>query len=102
MLYKNRWLIELFFKWIKQYLKIKSFRGTSPNVVRIQIYSTIITNCPVAIVKHNLQINRTTYEIMQILGISLLDKSPVNEPFTDIEITDVKEQNDNQLTLNSF
>jgi len=102
MLYKNRWQIELFFKWIKQHLKIKSFWGTSQNAVRIQIYSAIIAYCMVAIVGHDLQIDRTTYEILQILGISLLDKTPVNELFTNIDINDVKEQNDNQLTLNLF
>ena len=51
---------------------------------------------------HDLQINRTTYEILQILGISLLDKTPVKELFTYIDINDVKERNDNQLTLNLF
>lgn len=102
MLYKNRWQIELFFKWIKQHLKIKSFWGTSRNAVRIQIYSTIIAYCLVAIVGHDLQIKRTTYEILQILGISLLDRTPVNELFTNIDINDVKDRNDNQLTLNLF
>jgi hypothetical protein len=56
----------------------------------------------VAIVGQDLKINRTTYEILQILGISLLDKTPVNELFTNIDINDVKELNDNQLTLNLF
>ena len=102
MLYKNRWQIELFFKWIKQHLKIKSFWGTSQNAVKIQIYSAIIAYCLVAIVGQDLKINRTTYEILQILGISLLDKTPVNELFTNIDINDVKELNDNQLTLNLF
>ena len=102
MLYKNRWQIELFFKWIKQHLKIKSFWGTSQNAVKIQIYSAIIAYCLVAIVGQDLKINRTTYEILQILGISLLDKTPVNELFINIDINDVKELNDNQLTLNLF
>jgi hypothetical protein len=102
MLYKNRWQIELFFKWIKQHLKIKSFWGTSQNAVKIQIYSAIIAYCLVAIVGQDLKINRTTYEILQILGISLLDKTPVNELFTNIDINDVKELNDNQLALNLF
>lgn len=102
MLYKNRWKIELFFKWIKQHLKIKSFWGTSQNAVRIQIYSAIIAYCLVAIVGNDLQINRTTYEILQILGISLLDKTPVNELFANVNINDVKEQKDNQLSLSLF
>lgn len=102
MLYKNRWQIELFFKWIKQHLKIKSFWGTSENAVKIQIYSAIIAYCLVAIVGHDLQINRSTYEILQILGISLLDKTPVNELFTNIDTNDVKEQNYKQLSLSLF
>lgn len=102
MLYKNRWQIELFFKWIKQHLKVKSFWGTSKNAVRIQIYSAIIAYCLVAIVGHDLQIDRSTYEILQILGISLLDKTPVNELFTNIDTNDVKEQNYNQLSISFF
>lgn len=102
MLYKNRWQIELFFKWIKQHLKIKSFWGTSENAVKIQIYSAIIAYCLVAIVGHDMQINRSTYEILQILGISLLDKTPVNELFTNIDTSEVKEQNYNQLSLSLF
>jgi hypothetical protein len=102
LLYKNRWQIELFFKWIKQHLKIKSFWGTSENAVRIQIYSAIIAYCLVAIVGHDLKIDRSTYEILQVLGISLLDKSPVNELFTNIDYNDVKELNYNQLSLNLF
>ena len=100
LLYKNRWQIELFFKWIKQHLKIKSFWGTSENAVRIQIYSAIIAYCLVAIVGHDLQINRTTYEILQILGISLLDKTLVNELFINIDTNDVKELYYNQLSIN--
>jgi hypothetical protein len=102
LLYKNRWQIELFFKWIKQHLKIKSFWGTSENAVKIQIYSAIIAYCLVAIVGYNLQINRSTYEILQILGISLLDKTPINELFTNIDNNDVKEQNYNQLSISLF
>jgi len=98
----NRWQIEFFFKWIKQHLKIKSFWRTSQNAVRIQIYSAIIAYCLVAIVGHDLQINQTTSEILQISGISLLDKIPVNELFADIDINNIKERNDNQLSLNLF
>jgi hypothetical protein len=102
MLYKNRWQIELFFKWIKQHLKIKSFWGTSENAVRIQIYSAIIAYCLVAIVGHDLKIDRSTYEILQVLGISLLDKTPVKELFTNVDYKDVKERNYNQLSINLF
>lgn len=75
-LYKNRWLIELFFKWLKQHLKIKKFWGTTENAARIQISSAIIAYCPVTIVQHDLQLKQSTYEALQILSISLMDKTP--------------------------
>lgn len=102
LLYKNRWQIELFFKWIKQHLKVKSFWGNTENAVRIQIYSAITTYCLVAIVANDLKIERSTYEILQILGISLLDKTPVKELFTNMDYNNVKELNYNQLSLNLF
>ena len=76
-LYKKRWEVELFFKWMKQHLKIKSFWGTSINAVKIQIYCAIIEYCLVAIVGNTLKVERSIYEILQILSISLLDKTPV-------------------------
>lgn len=102
LLYKNRWQVELFFKWIKQHLKVKSFWGISENAVRIQIYTAIITYCLVAIVGHDLKLERSTYEILQILGISLLDKTPVNELLTNIDYNNFKEHDYNQLKLNLF
>ena len=87
---------------IKQHLKIKSFWGTTENAVRIQIYSALIAYCLVAIVGTELKINRSTYEILQVLGISLLDKTPVVELLTVIDYKDVKEQFSNQLSLNLF
>jgi len=101
-LYKNRWQIELFFKWIKQHLKIKAFGGTSENAVRIQVYSALIAYCLVAIVGTKLKIERSTYEILQVLGISLLNKTPVKELLTKMNYNDVKEPFDNQLSLNLF
>ncbi len=102
LLYKNRWQIELFFKWIKQHLKIKSFWGTSENAVRIQIYSAIITYCLVAIVGNELKIERSTYEILQVIGISLLDKTPINELLANTDYKDVKELDCKQLSLSLF
>ena len=101
-LYKNRWQVELFFKWIKQYLKIKAFWGASENAVRIQIYTAIIAYCLVAIVKSKLKIESSTYEILQVLGISLLDKTPVKELFAKMNYNNVKDRFDNQLSLNLF
>ncbi|MDT0646755.1 IS4 family transposase [Zunongwangia sp. F260] len=102
LLYKNRWQVELFFKWIKQHLKIKSFWGTSENAVRIQIYCAICAYCLVSIVADKLKLKRSTFEILQILGISLLDKTPVNELFINIDNSNVKELNYNQLSLSLF
>ena len=102
LLYKNRWQVELFFKWIKQHLKIKSFWGITENAVRIQIYTAVILYCLVAIIESELMIKRSTYEIMQILGISLLDKYPIGELFFNTDRNDVKELSSEQLTLNFF
>jgi transposase len=102
LLYKNRWQIELFFKWIKQHLKIKSFWGTSENAVRIQLYCAIIAYCLVAIVAEDLKTGRSTYEMLQVISISLLDKTPVNELLKRINYKDVKELNYNQLSLSLF
>ena len=81
LLYKYRWSIELFFKWLKQHLKIKRFWGTSENAVRIQIYCAIITYCLVAIVQHDMRVERSVYEVLQILSISLTDKTPLRDLF---------------------
>jgi len=99
LLYKYRWQVELFFKWIKQHLKIKSFWGTTESAVRIQIFTAITAYCMVAIVEHDLELHRSTYEVLRILSASLLDKTPIKELFTN-EIADVVD--DGQLTLNFF
>ena len=99
LLYKYRWQVELFFKWIKQHLKIKSFWGTTESAVRIQIFSAITAYCMVAIVEHDLQLNRSNYEVLRILSASLLDKTPIKDLFIK-EPADVI--NDGQLSLNFF
>ena len=63
-LYRNRWSVELFFKWIKQHLRIKRFWGTSENAVRMQIYCETITYCLAAIVKYDMKLERSVYEIL--------------------------------------
>ena len=102
ILYKNRWLVELFFKWIKQHLKVKSFWGHTPNAVKTQLYCAIISYCLVSIVGKELKIDRSTYEILQIIGISLLDKTPVKELLTNIDYKNVNEQNSKQLSISFF
>ena len=90
-LYRNRWQVELFFKWLKQHLKIKKFWGTSENAVRIQIYCAIITYCLIAIIRHNLQLDRSVYEILQILSISLTDKTLLRDLFDKSNFNNFKE-----------
>ncbi len=90
-LYKNRWQIELFFKWLKQHLKIKKFWGTTENAVRIQISAAITAYCLVAIVQHDMRLERSTYEVLQILSISLTDKTPLRELLEKTNFNDVKE-----------
>ena len=89
--YKKRWLVESFFKWLKQHLKIKRFWGTTENAVHIQISVAIITYCLVAIVQHDMQLKRSTYEVLQILSISLTDKTHLRNLFNKTNFNDVKE-----------
>lgn len=100
MLYKYRWKIELFFKWIKQHLKIKSFWGTSANAVKTQIYIAIITYTVVIIIKGKLKLKQSAYEILQIMSVSLLDKTLLSMLFKNSIYQDVKEQNHIQLKIN--
>ena len=102
LLYKKRWEVELFFKWMKQHLKIKSFWGTTLNAVKIQIYCAIIAYCLVAIVGNKLKVDRPIYEILQILSISLLDKTPIKEILTKCDYKNVKEQEIKQLRISGF
>jgi len=94
-LYKNRWQIEVFFKWIKQNLTIKRLWGHSENAVNIHIWVAICTYLIVAYIKHSLKTNLSVYEIMQILGISAFDKTSVKELLTEVQVNqNVKEQYD--------
>jgi len=98
-LYKHRWKIELFFKWIKQHLKIKSFWGTTENAVKTQVYIAVITYTLVAIIRQRLKTAYTNYEVLQILGSSLLDKTPLNQLLRKTSDQDVKELLYNQLKI---
>jgi transposase len=99
LLYKNRWSVELFFKWIKQHLRIKTFWGYSENAVRIQVYSAIIAYLTIAIMKEKMKLKQTNYEILQILNFSLIDKIQIQQLFEDFYLQDFKEQDPNQLIL---
>ena len=92
-LYRNRWQIEVFFKWIKQNLTIKTLWGHSENAVNIHVWVAICTYLIVAYAKHSLKSDLSIYEIMQILGISAFDKSPLIELLTQVQANqNVKEQ----------
>ena len=85
LLYKYRWQVELFFKWIKQHLQVKRFWGESENAVRIQIHIAIITYCLIAIIEHDLKIGRPVFEVMRILGKSALTTDSIQDLFQPLE-----------------
>ena len=99
-LYKCRWRVELFFKWIKQYLRIKAFYGTSENAVRTQIWIAISVYVLVAIIKKELGIDRSLGEILQILSISLFEKESIYQALSDFSLQNQKPDSLKQLTLN--
>ena len=92
-LYHQRWNIELFFKWLKQHLKIKKFWGTTENAVRIQIYSAITVYSMMAIVQKKMAVKRSIYEMLQIASVSLTDTTLLQELFGVPNYNIVKEQN---------
>ncbi len=98
-LYKNRWKIELFFKWIKQHLKIKSFYGTSPNAVKSQIWIAISTYIIIAIIKKSLNIELKLYTILQILSVSLFEKVHILQLLTRTDCINMNPYQPNQLNL---
>ena len=101
-LYKCRWQVELFFKWIKQHLRIKAFYGTSPNAVKTQVWIAISIYVLVAIMKKELYIDRNLSEILQILSITLFEKVPVIQALTTTLPQNPKGHCHNQLKLFDF
>ena len=99
LLYKNRWQIELFFKWIKQHLRVKTFWGETANAVKSQIWVAVCSYVLVAILKENLKTPQTMNEILQILSVSIFDKTPVNQLVTTIDSQNQIEDSHNSLTL---
>lgn len=102
MLYKYRWQIELFFKWIKQHLRIKVFWGESSNAVKTQIWVAVCTYVLVAILKKEREISMSMNEMLQILSVSPFDKTPVNQLFTNTDNKNNDPDNHNQLILFDF
>ena len=101
-LYKSRWQVELFFKWIKQHLRIKRFLGTSENAVKTQIWCAVSTYVLIAIIKKELQLNASLYTLLQILSVSVFEKTQLIRALqTDTNRT-IKPPINNQLNLFEF
>ena len=96
---KCRWQVELFFKWIKQHLRIKAFYGTSPNAVKTQVWIAISVYVLVAILKKELKLERSLYEILQILSVALFEKTPVFEALSSKDYQTENTPSSNQLSL---
>jgi hypothetical protein len=98
-LYKARWKVELFFKWIKQHLRIKAFFGTSENAVKTQIWTAISIYVIIAIIKKRLALKPDLYTILQILSVSIFEKAPIAQALMTIDAADKNDRIDNQLLL---
>ena len=98
-LYKCRWQVELFFKWIKQHLRIKAFFGTNENAVKTQIWIAISVYVLVAIVKKRLGVDASLYTILQILSLALFEKAPLHQLLSDRALQTLDDENSNQLNL---
>ena len=98
-LYRCRWQVELFFKWIKQHLRIKAFFGTSENAVRSQIWIAVSAYVLVAIVKKRLRLSASLYEILQILSLTMFEKIPLDQLLAQTMTDEIQPVSDNQLIL---
>ena len=98
-LYKKRWHIELFFKWIKQHLRIKAFYGTSENAMKTQIWIAITVYLLVAIAKKRFLLPHSLYSILQVLSVTLLEKKHILQAFREHEMQETIPTHDNQLVL---
>lgn len=98
-LYKSRWKVELFFRWIKQHLRIKTFFGTSQNAVKTQIWIAISIYVLIAIIKKRLDLKPELYTILQILSVTIFEKTDILQALTETELVNEKTRNNNQLQL---
>jgi hypothetical protein len=101
-LYKSRWQVELFFKWIKQHLRIKRFIGNSENAVKTQIWCAVSTYVLIAIVKKELQLDASLYTLLQILSVSVFEKTQLSQAFSGSVLVPEQTDFDNQLNLFDF
>jgi len=98
-LYKARWQIEVFFKWVKQRLRIKAFYGTSENAVKTQVWVAVSVYVLVAIIKKRLKLEHSLYTILQILSVAIFEKKPISQVFSELDNTLTEERDPNQLLL---
>ena len=98
-LYRCRWQVELFFKWIKQHLRIKAFFGTSENAVKSQIWIAISVYILIAIIKKRLRLKASLYTILQILSLTTFEKIPLYDVLSGGDYKPIKREDPNQLTL---
>lgn len=98
-LYRCRWQVELFFRWIKQHLRIKSFYGTSENAVKTQVWTAISVYVLVAIIKKQLQLDRSLFSILQVLSVSLMEKTPIQQLLAATNSDKIADEAANQLIL---
>jgi IS4 transposase len=98
-LYQCRWQVELFFRWIKQHLRIKAFYGTSQNAVRTQVWIAIAVYVLVAIIKKRLNLDHSLHSILQILSVSLFEKLPIQQLFSQPQYDQINYDSLNQLIL---
>jgi len=101
-LYRLRWQIELFFRWIKQNLRIRGFFGTTPNAVRVQLWSAICTYLAVAITRKQLGVTRPLSAMLQIISVNAFQKTPLVELLAEVDPSATTTENANQLSLNGF
>ena len=101
-LYKSRWQVELFFKWIKQHLRIKRFYGTTENAVKTQIWSAVAVYVLMAIVKKELHLEPSLYTLLQILSVTLFEKMPLQQALADSTAVPADPAVSNQLSLQGF
>lgn len=98
-LYRHRWQIEIFFKWIKQHLRLKAFFGTSVNAVQTQIWIAVAVYVLVVIVRKRFNAEASLYEILQVLSVTLFEQIPLEQILTQAGSREPSRQNDNQLNL---
>ncbi len=102
VLYKSRWQVELYFKWIKQHLRIKRFIGNSENAVKTQVWCAVATYVLIAIVKKELQLDASLYTLLQFLSVSVFEKTPLLQAFAASKQFPEQTDYNNQLNLFDF